>query len=164
MKINIQNLANNLVELDDAAESDFLPERYRSYYPDPLKIHAVVDKFGSDIRFTIQLTTEAEYRCDRCLSAYRTPFEARMTQIVQIGEGKLKDEEDIALYPVGATEIDIDPFLMEMIILNHPVKMLCRDDCKGICPGCGADLNHEPCRCGTEKVDPRWEELKKFIK
>ncbi len=164
MKINIQNLDNNILELDEVVEPDFIHQAYRSYYPDPFTIHVVIDKFGSDYKFNINLRTNARYQCDRCLADYGNLFEAEQTQIVQIGQGKLSGQEDVVQYPAGTTEIEINPFLQEMVILNHPNKMLCQDECKGLCPGCGVDLNTDSCKCGMEKTDPRWEELKKFIK
>jgi uncharacterized protein len=164
MKINIQNLDNNILELDEVVYPDFINVDYRHNYPDPVDIHIKVDKFGVDYKFNIQLNTKAHYICDRCLVEYDMDFEATQAQIVQIGEGQLSDQVDIIQLAAGTTEVEIDPFLEEIIILNHPSKMLCRENCKGLCPGCGIDLNEEDCRCGESKIDPRWEELKKFIK
>jgi len=47
--------------------------------------------------------------------------------------------------------------------LSIPMKLLCREDCQGICPGCGANLNQEACRCGEKPGDPRWEKLRELL-
>jgi uncharacterized protein len=56
-------------------------------------------------------------------------------------------------------EVDLRPLLIEQIQLNVPMKPLCRPDCAGICPTCGANLNAGSCGCATEEVDPRWKAL-----
>jgi len=61
-------------------------------------------------------------------------------------------------------EIDLTDRVIEYLILTIPMKNICRSECKGICPGCGADLNHETCRCVETAVDPRWEGLRKLMK
>ena len=55
--------------------------------------------------------------------------------------------------------LETDPILIEQLQLNVPMKPLCRVDCKGLCPECGAELNAGACPCGETKVDPRWGTL-----
>jgi len=164
MKINIQKLENELIEIDDRCDTDFLDQEYRRFYPEEVQLHILVDKFGRDIKIDVTLHTIAHYTCHRCLADYSVAFDVREKQIFQIGEGKLQDSDEVIRLPANTTDIDISFVLSEMILLNHPIKMLCKEDCKGICPGCGADLNKESCRCGETKYDPRWEALRKLIK
>ncbi|HGY56425.1 MAG TPA: DUF177 domain-containing protein [Caldithrix abyssi] len=164
MEINIQNLDNERIELDDRCETDFLDQEIQRFYPEQLNLHILVDKFGRDVRVDVKLHTTAHYTCHRCLAEYTAAFDIRDEQIYQIGEGKLDDSDEVIQLPGNTTDIDIDPMLAEMVLLNHPIKMLCKEDCKGICPGCGADLNREACRCGSAEIDPRWEALRKLIK
>jgi uncharacterized protein len=56
--------------------------------------------------------------------------------------------------------IDVDEIVKEQILLAVPTRMLCREDCKGICPECGADKNTGECNCVTDEIDPRWAALK----
>jgi uncharacterized protein len=58
--------------------------------------------------------------------------------------------------------IDVDEIVKEQILLAVPTRMLCREDCKGICPECGADRNTGECNCVTNDIDPRWAALKKL--
>ena len=53
----------------------------------------------------------------------------------------------------------VTDLLREELLLSQPTKPVCKEDCKGICAGCGAELNSEPCTCPPE-VDPRWDALK----
>ncbi|HQP29583.1 MAG TPA: DUF177 domain-containing protein, partial [Syntrophales bacterium] len=58
--------------------------------------------------------------------------------------------------------LDLDPIVYEQILLQIPLKILCREDCRGLCPHCGANLNDGPCRCPEEAVDGRFSALKKL--
>lgn len=55
--------------------------------------------------------------------------------------------------------LDLEPMVREVLLLDAPLVPLCRPDCKGLCPVCGADLNTESCSCSTEVTDPRWAAL-----
>lgn len=164
MKINIQNLENGLIEIDEEIEPVFINKEIKPYYPNKIALHALVDKFGKDYRINVNINTTALYICDMCLTQFNYSFQAAQQMIFQIGSGKLEATEDIIQLPGNATEIDITPVLSEMVLLNHPIKMICKEDCKGICPSCGADLNTEECRCSKESTDPKWDQLRKLIK
>ncbi|MFN3694656.1 MAG: YceD family protein, partial [Ignavibacterium sp.] len=77
-----------------------------------------------------------------------------------------EDTEDINITYIKreTDKIDFDNDVREFAILAIPMKKLCKEDCKGLCPRCGADLNFEQCTCPKEEIDPRWEKLftKKF--
>jgi uncharacterized metal-binding protein YceD (DUF177 family) len=59
-------------------------------------------------------------------------------------------------YPIRGEHIDLAPLTREALLLNLPLAPLCREDCAGLCPRCGADLNAGPCGCGSDERDPRW--------
>ena len=61
-----------------------------------------------------------------------------------------------------AADLDLRPALREQWLLAAPAFALCREDCKGLCPRCGADLNAGPHDCATQTADPRWDALKKL--
>ena len=62
-------------------------------------------------------------------------------------------------YALGHDRVDLEPLARESLILDLPLAPLCRDDCRGLCPTCGADLNQGACDCPVETVDPRWAAL-----
>ena len=63
---------------------------------------------------------------------------------------------------IASPELDLRPALREQWLLNVPGYALCRDDCKGLCPTCGAELNVGPCDCASTSADPRWDALRKL--
>lgn len=165
MKVNIRNLESDLVEFDAVLDSTFIDQDLIEYYRGPVKVHLILDKFGRNYRIDIDLSTEAQYVCDRCLSEYPFTFKAKQRLIVQLGGmADNEDEQEIIFLPENTTEIDISPYLNEMVLLNHPLKMLCREECRGICPRCGADLNTGVCTCPEQPIDPKWDALRKLIK
>ena len=107
--------------------------------------------------------------CDRCLEPVEMTFKEHIVQGVSpIGEypETSSDDEGLSddeagLYVTHTDYIDVDEFLREEAILLIPVKRLCKEDCKGICPECGAMLNKETCSCSNIS-DFRWSALKKL--
>jgi uncharacterized protein len=74
---------------------------------------------------------------------------------------ELKSEELDTVFYTGDI-LETDDLLKDQLILNLPMKPLCSPDCKGLCPGCGADISTSACGCGESDVDPRFEILKKL--
>jgi uncharacterized protein len=70
------------------------------------------------------------------------------------------DAEDMDVYSYEGEEVDLAPLLREQVILAVPFAPLCREDCKGLCPVCGIDLNTGNCTCDRTPIDPRWASLK----
>jgi len=102
--------------------------------------------------FVVKGTLEAELilSCSRCLKKYSSPIKLDISEDVMKSE--MEDEEELYL----------DDIIVDNIILSLPMKPLCSEDCKGICPECGQNLNEGECDCEVETVDPRLAKLKEF--
>lgn len=72
-------------------------------------------------------------------------------------------DDDLDVYGYDGEEIDLTPLFRDQVVLAVPFAPLCREDCKGLCPQCGADRNLEPCNC-KPPVDPRWAALQQHLK
>ena len=68
-------------------------------------------------------------------------------------------EEDEETYPLRGEMLDLQPLVRDALLLELPLAPLCNEECKGLCPACGADLNDGPCSCDTRPADPRWSAL-----
>lgn len=90
MKINIQNIEKDLIELDDQETIKFEDEDFSSSYSNPFNIHVIVDKFGKDYRVDINLKSTADYVCDRCLNTFSQPLELSHRQLYHIGGGEVR--------------------------------------------------------------------------
>ncbi len=98
--------------------------------------------------------------CDRCGTEFtlerRVPVDV---PVVPEEEGESSDTEAFAL---EGDCLDIDDLLETVFILDMPTKLLCRDDCRGLCPRCGKNLNEGPCGCRPE-TDPRFAVLEQLL-
>ena len=75
---------------------------------------------------------------------------------------KVKDVDDVDHETYRGDEVDLDDYLRGLIAVSLPVKVVCGEDCKGLCPKCGANLNRETCDCEKQWEDPRFAVLKKL--
>ena len=114
------------------------------------------------------LHTEVEVTCSRCLSLFSYPLTLNIeeeyfptTDVVSGASLPLPSE------PGDFTTdehhiLDLTEAIRQYVLLATPMKPLCREDCAGLCPNCGHNLNQGPCDCLPQKVDPRWSKLNKL--
>ena len=98
-------------------------------------------------------------RCDRCAREFDRPVDIPLEVPLAT---ELQDEENPDYFLLEGDELDLDDVLETGFILNTDSLFLCREDCKGLCPRCGADLNDGPCGCKPEK-DPRLAVLEQLL-
>jgi uncharacterized protein len=103
------------------------------------------------------LTTAVAGECRRCLAPVTVPVSADIGALFTQDPEAQEDPDSYPLVP-DATEVDLVPAIREELILAVPRYVLCREDCRGLCPRCGEDLNAGPCGCAPA-VDPRWQAL-----
>jgi len=107
--------------------------------------------------------------CSRCLE----PFPFRSQDHFEVyceaaAQGQLKEEHELTNDELDVTYLDqgrinTDSLLRENILLSLPVQPLCHEDCRGLCPRCGANLNQSACNCTEAHVDPRLQALRKLL-
>lgn len=121
-----------------------------------------------EIRVSGKLTVQMEAPCDRCLEPASIPV-ARDFDLVYVpaeeAQASGEKEVDEAGVEVGYYEgngLELNDVLREVVLLALPMQIICRDDCAGICPGCGGNRNQQACDCHPDAADDRWSELKKF--
>lgn len=93
-------------------------------------------------------------QCDRCLDDVVLPLDFEFTKILQSEEIRDNDDNN-EFWMLDGTEFDVVGFLNEEILMNLPSKVLCVDDCAGLCPVCGCNRNVTKCECDTFVPDPR---------
>jgi len=130
----------------------------------PVPVDVYYYRLGADLFFGGHFAGEVAGTCARCLADYSFPLDREFTFVLkptaqQAGNVELK-EEDVALSFYQGDEVDLGPLVREAMILALPTRPLCRDDCRGLCPRCGANRNAAACECRDEWVDPRLEILR----
>ena len=128
---------------------------------EPLEVRATAELVEGQIRISGELHTRLELVCARCLETVLEDVSREfdlyyrpMASIAREEEFHLReDDTEIAFFEgEGLFLADV---LAEQVLLALPMKAICRSDCRGLCPHCGANLNNEPCRCETHAADPR---------
>lgn len=108
-----------------------------------------------------------EIPCDRCLMIVPTEFRLDFTKNVELGTSREDEEQaedlDETNYIDGYT-LDIDKLICEEILIGWPTKILCSEDCKGICNVCGQNLNQGTCNCEDTGLDPRMSVIRDVFK
>lgn len=139
----------NRVEVEATAPEVGLPEaEWRSPIVGALR----VEKSGSRVSVRGSVASCARLECVRCLNEFDLPVEVELTLFAdQSGTSDRREEEalerdDYMLFHDGR-RLDLRETVREMLLLELPITPHCREDCPGLCPKCGADLNVGPCNC-----------------
>jgi len=137
MKINVNQIPAEGLTLDESLpaksldlETDFIK------FDSPLTIHASLSKITTAVTAEITLKGVMRLVCSRCLGEFRINLDKGLQLSYMISRP-------------GET-IDLNPDIREEIILDYPIRALCKEDCKGICPVCGTNLNEKKCDCSLK--------------
>ena len=126
-------------------------------------IHAVgqVRNTAGVLVMTGELTTRLHGECDRCAKPVVKDFAVTL-EAVLVTKLENEDYDDPWTFELDGDQADLDDILTTAVVLNMDSKLLCSEDCKGLCPRCGADLNLGPCKCKPER-DPRFAILQQLL-
>ena len=132
----------------------------------PLKIDIVAELVGTEIRVRGHLATQLEASCDRCLGTVGLPvdrdfdlFYRPIKTIAKEEEVEIPaDELEIGFY--SGDGIELADVVTEQVILSVPMKVVCRTDCHGLCPACGANRNLVQCTCSLPPPDSPFASLR----
>jgi len=129
------------------------------------QVEGNVTRNGLEYILRGKITARAELDCDRCLKSVDVPVESDFevaylpqSEYASTGRAELH-AEDMAQSVFSDNAIDLDELVREQIMLNLPTRALCNEECKGLCPVCGADRNANGCDCEAKEIDTRWAAL-----
>ena len=136
----------------------------------PVHLDFDIQKDKEKFRLVGSVRTELELQCSRCLEPFKMPVDAMFdlrflpaSEIAADGEREVQDDDlDTSYY--RDDRIDLNELLREQFYLALPMKPLCRDDCRGLCPQCGTNWNTGTCTCTAQWEDPRLAALKGLVK
>lgn len=122
----------------------------------PIALDLMLESAGDGVLVTGTAQVEVSGQCGRCLRPISDPTEFDLMELFLYPEAEPDDEE--ASRVVGES-IDIEPLIRDTMVLDLPFAPLCEEDCAGLCPECGRDLNVDPDHSHASAVDPRWAGL-----
>ena len=136
-------------------------------FPDPIIVEADVQPIGDDFLADIVVESEGSFICDRCGKTFCRKIKGKVQTFFRYEkgfdtEGDAEEDEDVRLLQPSDRVLDISRDVIDSLLLSIPFKNVCRENCKGLCPNCGTDLNVEPCTCTPRNDDSPWDALKKI--
>jgi len=160
MKIQVAGLSEGVHEyhFDTTAAELGLGQEYSG----GVSVDAALDKSGNEILLKAGIRAESHVVCDRCV----TPFAQTLTPSYQMyyvwndPDAARFDPSEVQVIHPGLSVINLTEDVRQTILLAVPLKLLCREDCKGLCPRCGKNLNEGPCNCTEMPIDSRWDRLR----
>ena len=162
-RINISKLSEGIHEYSLESE----PSRIGldEHFDDKIKVEAKLDKSLRQIFLRAKIQANGKFVCDRCLEDIDRKLDISYS-VVYIQSSRstvdVKKEEEIQVLDSDTNYIDLDDDVRQYILLALPQKVLCKEECLGICPSCGSNRNNSHCSCQIEIIDTRWEALKKI--
>lgn len=167
IRINVTDLLNYELVHEDIDESysidDFDLGSEHVHFNAPIHLKGTFTRVKSGILLDAIITAEVTLNCSRCLDEFKTELRFDIHEAYSLPErtSQFEGYEEVFTIEPGGT-IDIEPAISENISLNIPVKPLCSDDCRGICPVCGTNLNEEQCSCELPGTGSAFDVLKKL--
>ena len=137
--------------------------RYGNSYPvsEPVKAEGVVRNTAGVLMMKGSITTCIHGVCDRCARNFDREVSFPI-DVVLVTELTNEENEDEWVFPLEGDSADLDDIVRTVFVLNLDSKLLCKEDCKGLCCRCGKNLNDGPCNCQKE-LDPRFAALQQLL-
>jgi len=137
-----------------------------------LRFSAPLSVFGQaqwipsgDVLVRLRLRGALNQECRRCLEPVEVPVDEELELLyVTVDELEAADQETVRPLPSGQGELDLGEAIREEMILSQSPLVVCKPDCRGLCPQCGANWNYDSCSCSQEVSDSRWDALRALKK
>ena len=172
LKINVVTIPEeglNVVLSEDGAwfKECFPDSEMLDFTLRKVDINCLITKTAGTIFIKGKLSAIIDICCSRCLEETKLPLGADFSYTLIPAKAENKEdlelkEEELEISHYQGDFIDLTPIICEQIILQIPIKALCSEDCKGLCPHCGSNLNASACNCHLDFVDNRMAVLKNF--
>ena len=149
--------------VDYSTSLDLSDLRYGTCCPvsEPVNAEGIVRNTAGVLMMTGAIRTCLHGTCDRCAADFTRDVEIPIN-VVLVTELSDEENEDEWVFPLEGDSADLEDIIRTVFVLNLDSKLLCKEDCKGICCRCGKNLNHEACTCQKE-LDPRFAALKQLL-
>lgn len=162
MLLNISDLLKKKVELlpfDIEYDNEYITrDDFGLKLKSPIRIFGSATNDNGIVNLKGNIKTTAELQCSRCLKNFNCNIDA------DFDEDFLKFPKDEDVYIFYKDTIDLKEMVIDYLILNMPLKLLCSEECKGLCPVCGIDLNRYQCNCSKDSIDSKFAVLKDLLK
>ena len=141
---------------------DLTQEEFFGEHPitQPVHVEGTVKNIADVLVLEGQAASVLDYTCDRCMGGFSREKVVRLSFLLA---EEIEGEEDGDIVLLDDGEIDVGDLAYTAFILDMDTKHLCSEDCKGLCPTCGQNLNEGDCACKKQQTDPRLEALRQLL-
>lgn len=163
IKIRVSGLSDGLHEYHfSSAPSEIGLE---SNFTKLVEVDVIVDKISRQVHIKSDIRTTGVFSCDRCVEDFERPVaaECRMFYVYNEPDSRNYPQDEVRVIGPEAAFIDLSDDVRQMILLSIPLKLLCKEDCRGLCRQCGANRNVAACACKDDTIDARWHGLEGLI-
>ena len=161
MRLNLREIIEvpgRSIPFDCDIHSENLDFESVKCYESPLHASGLVFNEAGILRLTGEVSADMVCICDRCGAEFNSSKTTELDAVITEEES----EENPELFTLDGDELDLDELISTCFILDMETKFLCREDCKGICSGCGVNLNVGTCTC-RKQIDPRFAVLEQLL-
>jgi len=166
IEIDVSRLKNNSGEIKKLNIAVDMPpvlsEVEKIEFDGPVKLDLVLTNVNNTIVVEGDISAKLRLACGNCLDSFTFPVQAEFSE-TYYNEGREGIEPGEFYTPYNGDKLDLTPEVIKSIFVALPMRVVCRQDCKGLCPTCGRNRNRENCDCAPETIDPRLEMLKKLL-
>lgn len=162
MIVDVSNILKEVgakVDVDcdiDFVKTEFLGGEYK--FTSPVTVKGVIKNNGESLTFIAECASTFNTQCARCGRDIEVGMSFVIDENLMQSDGEIESEDtDTVFFEDGIVEID--DIVLNSFFMNENGKHLCSDNCKGLCPECGCNLNDGHCDCNNEEIDPRWDAL-----
>lgn len=156
-------LKGEKTELEIGFDLEITEELDDIRFPDTFPVKGKVKDMAGYITLKLEADVKYTTACARCLVPITEQKNIVFEKTVVTNSIELQNEDNDDYITANDGYIDADEALIEQIVLELPLRHLCKEDCKGLCPVCGIDLNTDTCSCETKEADPRFDILRKLL-
>jgi len=150
--------------LEGEFDTDALPEGSDIKIVNPIKYNGEIYKVNREHLLNLTISYTYESNCDRCLQTTSERVTTVLTGKLKESTGTIDDEDELEeIISIENNRLNLTAYIWSQVVSSLPMKILCSNDCKGICPTCGIDLNTQSCDCMGNTIDPRLEKLKELF-
>lgn len=162
MIIKITNFTDGIHDLDFAGPVESVGLRDPFFGEYELKVK--MDKSHSQIVLDCSLWVKAKFVCDRCSEEFVKVIDNDFKLTYMYAKEAASKNDNLNLYYITpeTDKINLKEDIKEYALLSIPMKRLCKEECKGLCPRCGKNLNDGPCECKNDEINPIWNDLLKL--
>lgn len=163
LRINISKLSEGTHQrsLEATAEEVGLDSRFTK----DVRVEATLEKTSRQLLLRVDTSTGGVFTCDRCLEDFETDISSTY-HVVYVSDSTPDgvDQEEVQVLSPEASTIDIGEDVRQFTVLSLPAKLLCSEECAGLCPSCGTNLNKASCQCEKVQIDSPLSGLQKILK